>query len=162
VFAAEHPGRVQAFLAVDTSPFSGAYYSALDRWLLSVTPALLKLYPYNYLVRTIARSIAVDEAAQASALSALQMLTKSEIADIMQAVYTGLLQYAERDLQMSVPTLIVYGEKDRSGKVISYSKRWAAEEGHELDVIPNAAHNSNADNPDYFNRIATDFFTRHM
>lgn len=158
VFAHEHPARISCFLAVDTSPLQASYYSAVDRALLAITPALLKLYPYGVLVQSIARGITVTAAARQSALAALTVLSRTEMAGIMRSVYRGILEYAERDLRMRVPTLIVYGEQDRSGKVIGYCQRWSATEGHPIRTIPNAAHNANADNPDAFNATALEFF----
>lgn len=66
----------------------------------------------------------------------------------MQAVYEGLVEYSySHESGLSCPVLIVYGARDRSGKVIEYCKRWAAEDDLPLAEIPNAAHNSNMDNP---------------
>jgi pimeloyl-ACP methyl ester carboxylesterase len=131
----------------------------MDRWLLSITPALLRMYPYNYLINLIAKQIAIRPSAQEYALETLKNLSKGEIADIMMAVYTGLLDY-EEDIRLDCPVLIAYGEKDKTGKVISYSIRWAAEENRELLVIPNAAHNANMDNPEAFNELLKDFLVR--
>lgn len=157
VFAVEYPTRVLSLCAVDSSPLKSDYYSRLDRWLLSVTPALLKLYPYRTLVETIAKQVSDSEEGRRYAAGVLSKLTKSEIADIMSTVYRGLLDYAERHVAFSCPVLLVVGENDRSGKVASYCRRWSEEEGHELVFLPNAAHNSNVDNPAAFNETLQTF-----
>lgn len=155
IAAAVHPQRVQAITAVDSAPVQWSYYSALDRWLLSITPALLKLYPYSLLIDTIARQIAITPSSQAYALETLQTYTKAEIAHIMGAVYGGLLEYNHANLRC--PIWIVYSEMDKTGKVRAYCDRWARQENRELRVIPNAAHNANMDNPEEFNRLLDDF-----
>lgn len=60
----------------------------------------------------------------------------------------------------SCPVLLVVGENDRSGKVTSYCRRWSEEEGHELIFLPDAAHNSNVDNPAAFNETLQTFLQR--
>ena len=72
VFAVEFPERVASFCALDSSPLRGDYYSGLDRWMLSITPAILGLYPYGMLVRTIANQVSVSEAGRAYALRTLE------------------------------------------------------------------------------------------
>ena len=157
VFAVEFPERVASFCALDSSPLRGDYYSGLDRWMLSITPAILGLYPYGMLVRTIANQVSVSEAGRAYALRTLETYTKAEIAVIMEQVYLGVVAYANRDVPLRCPVLIVVGENDRSGKVMSYSRRWARTDGLPLVVIPNAGHNSNVDNPEAFNRTLAEF-----
>ncbi len=154
--ALEFPLRVRSLTAVDSSPVHPAYYSALDNWLLSITPALLKLYPYNFLIKTIAAQIALRESAQEYALETLRGLTKTEIADIMGEVYGGLQHYS-RDFTLPQPLLIIYGEFDHTGKVRQYCREWARRENRPLKIIPDAAHNANMDNPQAFNEILEEF-----
>jgi len=154
-----YPERVRSLVPVDSSPIQLSYYSKMDRWLLSITPFLLKLYPYNYLVKTIATQIALDKSVQSYALDVLKTYTLDEIAFIMDAVYRGLLTY-ENEFRIPCPVLIVYGDKDKSGKVVEYCKRWAKSEDREVKVIQNASHNSNQDNPEVFNRILEEFLKK--
>ena len=159
IAAFKYPERVSTLTAIGSSPVQLSYYSRMDRWLLSITPFLLRFYPYNYLIKTIAEQIAVDPSAKAYALATLKTYTKAEIADIMMAVYTGLLDYGE-DIRLTCPVLVVYGKEDNTGKVRSYSIRWAEEERRELKVISIAAHNANMDNPEDFNEILEGFIQR--
>ncbi len=156
IVALDYPERVLTLTAVDSSPIQPSYYSAMDNWLLSITPFLLKFYPYNSLINVIAKQIALTKPAQDYALETLKGLTKAEIVNIMRYVYQGLKGY-ERDFRLPFPIQIVYGESDNTGRVQSYCNRWAELEKRELKIIPNAAHNSNMDNPDEFNRILDEF-----
>lgn len=156
IAARDYPDRVLSLTAVDSSPIQGSYYSALDNWLLAITPPLLRLYPYNTLINSIAKQIALHEPARAYALETLKGYTKEEIAHIMGQVYQGLQAYKE-DFRLPFPLLIVVGEEDRTGKVRAYSARWAKEEKRSLKVIPDAAHNANMDNPAAFNRVLDEF-----
>jgi pimeloyl-ACP methyl ester carboxylesterase len=156
IAALTHPSRIRSLTNVDATPIQSSYYSRMDRWLLSITPALLKLYPHGYLSRTIAKEIALDIAAQTYALDVLKTFTTSEIASIMDGVYKGILPY-DPDQRIQCPVLIVYGEKDKTGKVREYSDRWAEQESWELKVISNASHNANQDNPVEFNEVLERF-----
>lgn len=155
IAAVDHPERVLTLTAVGSSPIQWSYYSGLDRWLLSITPSLLGLYPYTTLIDIIAKQITVSPESRSYALETLKSFTKAEIAHIMGAVYNGLLQY--NHASQRCPVLIVYGDRDRTGKVRAYCDRWAAQEDRELRVIPDAAHNANMDNPDGFNRVLAEF-----
>lgn len=156
IAALTHPNRVPTLTALGSSPIQPSYYSAMDKWLLSITPSLLMLYPYNYLIQTIAAQIAIRESARTYVLETLKGLTKREIADIMDKVYKGLQEYKE-NFRLPLPILIAYGASDRSGKVQAYCDRWAERENRDLKIIPNAAHNANMDNPEAFNQILGGF-----
>ncbi|MEM1452526.1 MAG: alpha/beta hydrolase [Planctomycetota bacterium] len=158
--ARDHPERVASLTVAGSSPLNPTYYSALDRWLLSITPALLKLYPHRRLVRRIAEQVAVTPEARAYVWETTGRSTRAEIADIMRAVYAAVLDY-RRTEPLDVPLLITHGSEERTGRVATYSARWAAEEGRPLAVIPDAAHNCNADNPEAFNRRVEAFFSEH-
>ena len=159
IVARDSPRRVMSLTAVDSSPMQPSYYSALDTWLLSITPPLLRLYPYGSLIKTIAKQIAIQERSQAYALETLKGYSKSELAEIMDTVYRGVVEYGQ-DSVLLVPVLIIYGESDRTGKVQTYNQQWAAREKRPLQVIANASHNSNMDNPDEFNLILDDFLSK--
>lgn len=155
ICAADHPERVKSITAIDSSPIQLAYYSRLDRWLLGLTPSLLKFYPYKTLINMVANQIAITQPAKDYAFAVLSQLSMAEITEIMNQVYTGLIQYDKGTL--NCPILIVYGDQDKTGKVIDYSNRWAKNENRLLRVIPHAAHNANMDNPTEFNQAMNDF-----
>lgn len=154
--ALEFPERVSSLTALGSSPIQPDYYSGLDNWLLSITPALLRLYPYGYLIRIIAEQIAIRKEAQTYAYETLKGLTKNEIVAIMGAVYGGLQQIS-REMRLNLPVLVSYGEFDKTGKVKSYCDEWIRREGRPLKIVPDAAHNANMDNPDAFNQILEEF-----
>ena len=154
--AIRHPTRVTSLTMIGSSPLDPTYYSSMDRWLLSITPGLLKLYPYNYLVNLIASQISTTESARSYAYETLMTMTKKEISSIMMSVYQGVMAYEKQD-PINLPILLTYGDRDTSGKVQAYCKTWAARENRPLKVIATAAHNANMDNPEEFNRILEEF-----
>lgn len=156
--ARDHTKRVKSCVAVGSSPLQPSYYTNLDNWLLSITPPILRWYPYGYLIKTIAAQIALSTQSQEYALKTLKQYSKSEIAEIMEKVYRGVKEYRQESV-LQIPVLIVYGDCDRTGKVQTYCKQWAERENRPLRSISNAAHNANMDNPKEFNRVLDEFLT---
>ena len=62
------------------------------------------------------------------------------------------------------PFLLTHGEHDKANRGV-YPRRapaWAAKEPNCTDqVVPNAGHTANLDNPEAFNRLLLDFLARH-
>lgn len=156
ILALQHPKRVKSLTVIGSSPIKTTYFSGMDKFLLKITPFLLRLYPYNYLINLIADQISVSHPSKTYALETLKKMTKGEIADIMGKVYFGLESGSDAVL-LSIPLLITLGDSEVTGKVRQYSLDWATNEGRPLKVIPNAAHNANVDNPDAFNAILQAF-----
>jgi pimeloyl-ACP methyl ester carboxylesterase len=129
----------------------------MDRWLLSITPILLKLYNFNALVNLTSNQIALTANGKKYALETLSGLSKEEVIHIMGAVYRGLIEF-DKD-KLACPVLITYGVADITGKVQAYCQRWAKTEDRPLKVISKAAHNANMDNPDEFNQILAEFLS---
>jgi pimeloyl-ACP methyl ester carboxylesterase len=154
----EAPERVRSVTAVDSSPIQPRYYSGLDRRLLRWTPALLRLYPEQALLRAIAGQVAVTEEGRAYARAVLATMAKAEVAAIMAAVARGLAEVTD-DAPLPVPVLIVYGEADRTGRVRDYCCRWERAEGRPTAVLPKAGHNANMDSPAAFNAAVAGFLT---
>jgi len=86
VVALEHPGSVASFVAVDTSPFDVTYYNWMDRWLLGMTPTLLRMYPYGLLKQAIASGVSTTEPGRSYMRRVLDTQTKREVAGIMGEV----------------------------------------------------------------------------
>lgn len=160
IFAFKYPEKTASLCAIDSSPLKSSYYSAMDRWLFSITKPLLKLFSYTYLIKTIAKQIACTPEARDYALEVLKNQSKEEIAAIMGEVYRGVANDKFNNREVQCPLIIICGEKDKTGKVISYSRRWAAEEEAPLIMIPDAAHNANMDNPLMFNKAYEKFLNR--
>ncbi|MHC1770266.1 MAG: alpha/beta fold hydrolase [Flexilinea sp.] len=155
IVAVDHPELVQTITAVDSSPIQSSYYSGMDRWILSITPFLINCYPYSTLIKGMAKQVSISSASYDYVLYILKTYTKSEIAEILSAVYSGVLQYDHANIPC--PVLLICGEKDKTGKVKTYSTGWAENEKRPLAMIPDAAHNSNMDNPAAFNRALEQF-----
>lgn len=159
IFARFNANRVKSIISIGSSPIQPRYYSKLDNWLLKITPAILKMYPYQLLIKTISNQVSTTSDGKKYMLNTLKEYSKIEIATIMKEIYVGVQEYREY-FSLEIPILLTYGENEKTGKVKSYNQNWAKNEGLELQLIPNSAHNANMDNPDYFNSISKKFIDR--
>lgn len=155
IMTADHPELISSITTIGSSPIQLSYYSKMDRWLLSITPILLKFYNFKFLIKMMSNQIALTAGAKKYALETLSGLNKGEVIHIMGAVYRGLIEY-DKD-KLGCPIFITYGDKDITGKVKAYCDRWAHEENRLLTVISHAAHNAHMDNPDEFNQVLNRF-----
>jgi pimeloyl-ACP methyl ester carboxylesterase len=151
-----YPNRVLSIVAVDSSPIQPKYYSSYDKWMLSATPMLLKLYPYKSLIKAIAQQVTLEPHSREYAYETLKQLNKNEISSIMGSVSEGLKNHKDNE-KLNCPILIVYGESDTSGKVKAYCNQWVKDENRQLVLIQAASHNSNMDNPELFNSTLKNF-----
>ncbi len=155
-FLCKYPDAARGFVSIDSCPFGEKYYSASDRWWLRQIEWMSRCYPYNMLVKAVAKGCTTTEFAYENMLSALRRYEKKELCWLMGAGFSEFLK-ANRDMKIECPVLLICGEKDRTGKVISYDRAWSKSEGYELHMIPNAAHNSNADAPETVNALIDEF-----
>jgi len=149
-FAARYPYMVEAFVALDTTPYGLGYYSASDlRWLKRVKP-LANCYSDKFLRRSMAKSVSRTEYARRKMREMLAPLAKAQIVEQMDIAY-GVFARENRDVHFPFPVLILLGEFDKTGKVAQYCRKWSEKEGYPLHIIRNAAHFSNGDNPEQVN-----------
>lgn len=156
-FANHYPTKVESFVGVDTSPFGHDYYARWERYILKSWKNV-SLFSHKRLVRSIAKSATCTEYAYDNLYRSVSTMTKEEIISIMDQGYGELLNRIET-IKYNFPVLLVIGDKDKTGNVKKYNKKWASLEGYPLKIIPDASHNSNVDNYKAFNKIVDDFFS---
>lgn len=71
--------------------------------------------------------------------------------------------HEEKEYRIPVPFLLTHGDQDALTDVIEQSPIWAQREPYcQYVVIPDAGHNANQDNPEFFNHILLDFLHQHV
>lgn len=147
--------RINSIALIGSTPISARYFSINDRRLLSLTPSILRLYPYRMLINEIVHGISTNRESAQYAYETLRTYSKEEIITIMKAVNNCI---REDDIATPCPLLITHGAVDYTGKVRQYCKQWAKKTGAPLRIIPVASHNANLDNPLATNQILEQFF----
>ena len=154
-----YPHRVIA-LGVIGSTATTTPISRLDAYLLRSSVTWFRFWPYKHLRKLMVTSLAHDEEVQAYAREAMNTLTKEEFLTIWTAVthvHQPLPEY-----RIEHPFLLTHGDQDRTGNIRAVAPAWAARDPQSTYVvIPDARHNANQDNPDFYNRALLNFLTQH-
>lgn len=151
------PERVQALVFLDCT-WNFQRLTELEKFSLRLAGPIFKMYPYNLLVNQSLEMTAVTKASQELLRKAMQGLTKDEFTQIMMATASCL--HYEPGYQINKPLLMIVGDKDPTGNIRKVMPVWAGNEPQcKLEVIPNALHAPNLDNPELFHRLLLDFLT---
>ena len=141
------PELVTAFVSIDSTPYGEEYYSKSDVFWLKQVEWMASLFSLKTIKQAIAKQNTVTQAGYANMISMLVPYGKKEICHLMGIGYAGFLE-DNCELKIECPVLLLVGEKDNTGKVKQYNKAWSRRTGSDIIWIPNAAHNSNVDNPE--------------
>ena len=158
-FLLRWPEYVRAFIGIDTCPYGDGYYSRSDKWWLRQIGWMSKLYPLGLLKSSMANQTALSPRARENMRAMLEPYGKDELCRLMGIGFAGFLE-DNREPDIACPTLIIAGEQDRTGKVLQYCREWTKNTGFPLILIPDAAHNSNDDNPEAVNEAIERFINQ--
>jgi pimeloyl-ACP methyl ester carboxylesterase len=153
--AFHYPQRVQALIVID-SAWNTRKLSALERWSVGLTPAMLAVYPYELLKRQAAKASALKPEVQDYVYEASCRLTKAEYGKVLTE--TTLCLHYEPDYHVAASLLLLRGDHDNLGSIKASMTAWVKHDPHSrYFVVPNAGHCSNQDNPDFVNQQLLDF-----
>lgn len=156
--AYRHPERVRTLALIGSSSITAPLKRG-ERLALELTPALFKLWPERNFRKLVAKNTAVTPEVQEYAREAIDALSKEEFLEIWRGVTRSFRE--EEDYRLRKPLLLTHGELDRSGNIAEAMPDWASREPDCCyEVVPGAGHNANQDNPDFFNRLLSDFLYR--
>jgi 3-oxoadipate enol-lactonase len=150
-----HPERVRAMVFLDCT-WNFQQLTGMEKFMLRLAEPIFKIYPYKMLVDQSLASVAVSRASQEFLRPAVESLSKAEFIQIMMAT-SSCLHY-EPGYLIKKPLLLMVGDKDINGNIRKIMPVWAkAEPDCRLEVIPNAKHAANLDNPEFFRKILMNF-----
>lgn len=156
------PERVTAMVIIGAINITFAYSKAEVQTVKWSLP-LLNIWPYRFLAQTIAKSISVDSDVQAFALETIRQLSKAEFLTIWKAVTLVIDEQGKPGHHINVPFLLTHGDNDGTGSIRKQAPTWARYEPDvKYEVIPNAGHNANQDNPDFFNQTLREFLQSRL
>ena len=148
------PERVRAAVIIGSACNTGPL-SWWERAQLSMAGPMLRMYPYASLRKSIVKRSATTDHARADFTRAVSLVSKDEFFPIWLA--TAKCLHPERDYRIDVPLLLTRGEHDKLGNFAKAMPVWAKRDGARYEVIPNAGHLAQQDNPDAFNRVLLEF-----
>lgn len=151
------PARVQAMIAIGSTPIAKAY----SRWEIGALRAslpLFRLWPYRHFTQSIADIHSLQPEVRAYMLRAARQIPKADFVTIWQAVTLAISEEGDPALHIDTPLLLLHGDRDRAGTIRRDMPLWAKQERvAAYHVIPNAAHNANQDNPVFTNQVMLAF-----
>lgn len=155
-----YPERVNAIVVIGATDIT-TLPSRLEGIGLILSPYIFKIWPDRHLRKLIAENTAVTPEVQQYAAKATRRLSKQEFVTVWKAVATCL--HEETDYRIQQPFLLTHGEYDETGIIAKTAPDWAAREPNcRYEVIPEAGHNANQDNPEIFNQALLRFLHENV
>lgn len=150
-----HPERVRAVVAMDCA-CNTFKLSALEKYSVDLSPTILRLYPYELLLRQAAQRSAVTPEAKQYIYQASRQISRENYITILAE--TTLCLHYEPDYKITQPLLLLRGDADNLGNFKKVMPLWAKRDPHSRYIIvPHAGHGANMDNPKLVNRLLLDF-----
>lgn len=154
------PSRIKAIITVGASPIM-IPYSKFDIWLLNFSTKMIRLWPYGNFMKALAVKTSIKKDIQEYALRTVKNISKKDFLNIWNSVTNSLSNKGIAEMHITIPLLISYGDKDTTGTVKKNNQRWKIYEPQaELVVIPDAGHNANQDNFQFFNKVLIRFLSK--
>jgi pimeloyl-ACP methyl ester carboxylesterase len=154
------PERVRAMVVIGTTPIAKGY-PKMEVLALKATMPLFNLWPYKHFIKTVANAIGLKQETRDYALEAIAQIEHRDFLTIWKAVTLIVDEKGIPEFVHDIPLLLIHGDADKSGTIARDMPLWAAwEPDVTYDVIPNAAHNANQDNPEAANKIIREFLSK--
>ena len=160
-FIKRYPDRVKGFVSLDSTPYGSCYYSRFDVWILKQVEWMARLYPLQWMKKAMAKQVSSTQKSYDNMMRMLFPYNKNELCHLLGLGYAGFLE-DNCELKIPCPVLLILGENDRTGKVAQYNKAWAERTGYPLQIINNAAHNVNVDEPQIVNACIREFLLKKL
>lgn len=158
-FVRRHPERTAAVVIVG-STCTTMPIPRWEDWALRSTPWWIRAWPWNHLKRTVASATAVRPDVRCYALGAVAQMRKADFVEIWRGVAHSINPAPAYRIEQ--PILLTHGAQDGTGNIARAAPAWAARDPQcRFEVIPDAGHNANQDNAEFFNRVLAEFLTAH-
>jgi pimeloyl-ACP methyl ester carboxylesterase len=149
-------------IIIGSTPIAKAY-SKLEVWALKISLPIIRLWPYNHFIKTVAKTIALQPSVQDYALKAMHQIKRKDYLVIWEAVTFAIDGKGQPNATIDVPLLLIHGDKDGTGTIKRDMPVWAKHEKQATyHLIPNASHNANQDNPAFTNQVLMAFLHENL
>lgn len=152
---------VYGLLFIGSCPYLPEFYSASDRFWLRQTKWMFHLFPDGILRNSMAMMCSKTKKTKDNMLKMLDVYDYDELCNLLYIGFAGFLDECEK-VEIECPVCLIVGKHDRTGKVMSYNRRWHKEKGYPLYIVEGAAHNANDDNPLTVNNIIKEFLENEV
>lgn len=153
----EDPERFLGMVIIGATDIDHAY-SELEIVALQATNELFGIIPYGTFARLTATAIAVNSEVRVYAYDAILQVSQEDFATIWAGIGAAITTEGIDDFSIEVPLLLTHGDQDNAGSIQVRAPLWAEKVDDVVyEVIPEAGHNANQDNPEFFNDLLLDW-----
>ena len=157
MFAELYPGKMSAFISIDSAPLQRRYVTKAEIWMLKRMESTFMYYPWKSLVKAGTNGVSTTKYGRKLMYDMMMEYDgdQKRYARISSHGFKMLAEGYEKNLpyEIKCPALLICGTKDRTGACIRYSKAWHKHSGIPLEWIKGAGHNSNTDEPEIVNHL---------
>ena len=147
-------GKAKGYMITGSTPIF-VPYKTWEKIGLKYSAPLFNLYPWETLKKQMARASALSEGVRARLHDMFGEMTKKEFVASWNGIATCL---NEREHVFDAPLLVCCGEFDKTGTIKQHLPDWPKYyPGCRVEMIANAAHVANMDNPADFNKLMLEF-----
>jgi pimeloyl-ACP methyl ester carboxylesterase len=149
------PELVSKLVLIDCTRNTGRL-TVFEKLMLNLAKPVFYLYPWKTLIRQSADACGNTEAVKQYVRECFARMKKSDFVEVMMSLTACL--HEDEKYRFPTPVLLLCGADDRSGNIRKIAVSWAESDPNcVLQMINNAGHNSNQDNPDAINQAICKF-----
>ena len=150
-----HPERVEALIVIDGTCITMSL-PKFQELLLKSAPLMLRLYQFEAMKKMSSQGSSIKKDVQQYIYDEMTKIGREDVINIMSGVTACV--HGEPGYTIKQPMLLVHGDQDKLGNIAQIAPVWAKRDPHvTYEIIPNAGHNSNQDNPEAFNKVMMAF-----
>jgi pimeloyl-ACP methyl ester carboxylesterase len=147
-------GKARGYMIIGSTPIF-VPYKTWEKIGLKYSAPLFNLYPWETLKKQMAKASALNGDARTALYDMFSEMNKKEFVTSWNGISTCL---NERDFTFDAPLLVSCGEFDKAGTIKKHLPDWPKYyPGCRVEIIANAAHVANMDNPKDFNNLMLEF-----
>lgn len=155
------PSLANGFVCISSMPIRREFWPAIALFALPRTGPLLRLRSFKRVLKNAPKETSCTPHGQAATREMLREYSRDEYFNLAERTFVAIAEAVALDLpyRITCPTLLIVGEHDTTGGTKRFNRRWAETDDLPLAWVPDAAHNSNVDNPEAVNRLISNFVT---
>ncbi len=153
----QYPKRSQALVVIGSTPIA-VPVKTFEMAALRFSTTIYRVWPWQLFINLIARTTTINADVAEYVRQVLPQVGRENMITIWGAVSTAVRKEGYPDFSIDIPLLLTHGDQDITGTFRRDAPGWAASDPRiQYHVIPNAGHNANQDNVEFFNRLLEDF-----
>lgn len=145
------PKLVEGLVIIDATR-NAQTMTAMEKFYVKITPLMLAMYPRSLLINQTAQACGLKPSTQAYVKRCFETMPPQSFISVMSSLLACIKP--NESYREPCPVLLICGDHDTSGNIMKVMKQWPDQT---VNIIANAGHNSNQDQPEAVNKLIADF-----